>query len=70
MIPNVNGGTTWNNIPNNQSLITNAEGGDIIFKLADNLKNGTIGAPRVMSRKLYQGGLFIFDVEHCPIGCG
>ena len=70
MIPNVNGDTTWQNIPKKPSLITDAEGGGIIIKLADKLKNGIIGAPRVMSRKLYRGGLFIFDVEHCPIGCG
>ena len=70
MIPNVNGDTTWQDISENQSLITDDEGGGIIIKLADSVENGTIGAPRVMSRKLYRGGLFIFDVEHCPIGCG
>ena len=70
MIPNVNGDTTWQNIPKKPSLITDVEGGGIIIKLADNTQNGNVGAPRVMSRKLYRGGLFIFDVEHCPIGCG
>jgi hypothetical protein len=28
------------------------------------------GTSRLSSRKLFKGGLFIFDVEHIPIGCG
>jgi hypothetical protein len=29
-----------------------------------------VGAPRISSRKLFKGGLFIFDVEAAPFGCG
>jgi len=70
IIPNVNGDTTWAEIPKNPLLINDSKNGGIILKLADSVKNGVVGAPRVMSRKLFRGGLFIFDVEHCPFGCG
>lgn len=70
IIPNVNGDTTWGEIPDNPVLITDDSDGGIIIKLADKVENGVVGAPRLMSRKLYRGGLFIFDIEHCPIGCG
>jgi hypothetical protein len=70
IIPNVNGDTTWAEIPQNPVLIKDDTNGGIIIKLADKVENGVVGAPRLMSRKLYRGGLFIFDIEHCPIGCG
>jgi len=70
IIPNVNGDTTWGEIPSNPVLIKDDIDGGIIIKLADKLENGVVGAPRLMSRKLYRGGLFIFDIAHCPIGCG
>lgn len=70
IIPNVNGDTTWAEIPKNPVLIEDDKNGGIILKLADSVKNGVVGSPRLMSRKLFRGGLFIFDIEHCPIGCG
>jgi len=65
---NINGNTTWQEIPKNPSLLEDYDGG-IKIKLADNLENGVVGAPRLISRKLYRGGLFVFDVEHSPYGC-
>ena len=70
IIPNVNGDSTWQNIPKNPELLKDDENNGFIIKLADSVKSGVIGSPRLMSRKLYRGGLFIFDIEHCPIGCG
>ena len=65
---NVNGDTTWNDIPLDAELINDYDNG-VYIGLDKSVKNGVVGAPRLMSRKLYRGGLFIFDVEHCPVGC-
>uniref|UniRef100_A0A6C0JQF4 GH16 domain-containing protein n=1 Tax=viral metagenome TaxID=1070528 RepID=A0A6C0JQF4_9ZZZZ len=70
IIPNVNGDASWQEIPESPSLISDYDGG-IMIKLDDKLDaNGNVGAPRLISRKLFRGGLFVFDVEHTPIGCG
>jgi hypothetical protein len=70
IIPNVNGDSSWQEIPDSPSLISDYNGG-IKIKLDDKLdSNGNVGAPRLISRKLFRGGLFVFDIEHAPIGCG
>lgn len=69
IIENINGDTSWQEIPVNPSLIENYDEG-IKIKLDKEIKNGKVGAPRLISRKLFKGGLFIFDIEHCPVGCG
>lgn len=70
IIPNVNGDTSWQEIPENPSLISDYSNG-IKIGLDDKLdNNGNVGAPRLISRKLFRGGLFVFDIEHAPIGCG
>ena len=69
IIPNVNGDNTWQEIPKNPSLLKDSNGG-FILKVDDTIKNGNVGSVRLMTRKLYKGGLFIFDIAHCPIGCG
>ena len=68
IVPNENGDTTWQNIPENAKLISDYENG-IKIELDDKLVNGLVGAPRLISKKLFKGGLFIFDIEHIPIGC-
>jgi hypothetical protein len=40
-----------------------------VFKDSCFLKN-KVGTVRLSSRKLFKGGLFVFDVEHIPVGCG
>ena len=69
ILPNVNGDVSWQEIPEQPSLIKDYDNG-IYIGLDDVMKNGKVGAPRLISRKLFRGGLFIFDVEHCPVGCG
>lgn len=68
LIPNVNGDVSWQEIPSNASLIEDYDNGFYIG-LDKEIKNKVVGAPRLMSRKLFRGGLFIFDVEHSPTGC-
>ena len=73
IINNINGDSSWNEIQDNATskelLIEDNDG--ITIKLSNKLlSNGNVGAPRLISRKLFKGGLFIFDVEHVPIGCG
>jgi hypothetical protein len=68
IIPNENGDTTWQNIPDNAKLISEYENG-IKIELDDKIINGVVGAPRLISKKLFKGGLFVFDVEHIPVGC-
>jgi hypothetical protein len=31
--------------------------------------DGLVSAPLLISKKLFRGGLFVFDVEHIPVGC-
>ena len=73
IINNINGDITWNEIKDNDTskeLLSEDKDG-IKIKLSDNLlENKTVGAPRLISKKFFRGGLFIFDVEHVPIGCG
>ena len=72
LIPNINNDVTWSEIGTNkesQELLSNYSDG-IKLNLAQKIINGNVGAPRITSRKLFKGGLFIFDVEHVPIGCG
>jgi hypothetical protein len=40
-----------------------------VFNDSCHLKN-KVGTVRLSSRKLFKGGLFVFDIEHVPIGCG
>jgi len=68
IIPNENGDTTWQNIPDNAKLISDYENG-IKIELDDKIINGVVGAPRLISKKLFKGGLFVFDIEHIPLGC-
>ena len=68
IIPNENGDTTWQKIPENAKLISDYENG-IKIELDDKIINGLVGAPRLISKKLFKGGLFIFDIEHIPVGC-
>lgn len=74
IIPNINNDVSWQEIPENPELITNLPNGGVRLSLSkDLIPAGDIkvaGAPRLISRKLFRGGLFVFDVEHCPIGCG
>lgn len=68
IIPNENGDITWQNIPEDAELISDYENG-IKMELDDKIIDGVVGAPRLISKKLFRGGLFIFDVEHIPVGC-
>lgn len=74
-IPNINGDVLWQNIsndPNTVKLINNAPNNKGVRIQIDNEidANNNVGAPRLISRKMYKGGLFIFDVKHIPMGCG
>ena len=72
IIKNVNGDISWAEIqdnPTSKELMSDYDGG-IKINLSKLLINNLVGAPRLISRKLFRGGLFIFDVEHVPIGCG
>lgn len=73
---NVNGDMSWSNIPSSveaKDLIQNYENG-VVIKLSDELVNkGDFigpGSLRLSSKKLFKGGLFVFDVEACPYGPG
>jgi hypothetical protein len=77
----VNGDTTWQEIPQGgfaSKLISDYEDGIKINIETDGkgpggtsqFRPGNVGSVRLLSRKLYKGGLFIFDIEHCPVGCG
>jgi len=68
VIPNVNGDTTWQEISLPNKLISDSDNG-FILSTSDDLVNGNVGSLRLISRKLFKGGLFIFDVEHAPYGC-
>lgn len=59
IIPNENVGTTWQKIPENVKLISDDENG---IKLDDKIINGLVGATRLISKKIFKGGLFIFDI--------
>lgn len=69
IIKNINNDISWQNIDKDTPLLKNIPGGFEVHIDNKLLPNGNIGAPRLMSRKLYKGGLFIFDVEHIPVGC-
>jgi hypothetical protein len=72
ILKNINGDISWGEIhdnPTSKELISDYKGG-IKINLSNLMFNNLVGAPRLMSRKLFRGGLFIFDVEHVPIGCG
>ena len=72
ILKNINGDISWGEIqdnPTSKELISDYNGG-IKINLSNLMFNNLVGAPRLMSRKLFRGGLFIFDVEHVPIGCG
>jgi len=68
-IPNVNGDLSWSEIPEKADLLEDSPTGFSV-NIGKALVNGSVAAPRLMSRKLFLGGLFIFDVEHIPVGCG
>ena len=68
-------------IKDSTPLITNLASGGLKIGITDKLLNpqtgaggkitgGLVGAPRLISKKLFKGGMFIFDVKHVPIGCG
>jgi hypothetical protein len=73
IVPNINGDMSWAEIRDNSTskeLITDVAGGGVKINLSNKLdKIGNVGAPRLISRKFFRGGLFIFDVEHAPLGC-
>lgn len=69
---NINGDITWSDIGNNENsneLLSDFNDG-IKINLSKKLFSGKAGAPRLISKKLFRGGLFIFDIEHVSIGCG
>lgn len=69
IVKNVNGDVTWQDIPENTSLIKDYKHG-IYLGIGNKLNDkGTVDSVRLMSRKLFRGGLFVFDVEHVPTGC-
>jgi len=73
LIPNSNDDVSWSKIIDNEEskeLLSNFDGGIKINLSKKLLSNNLVGAPRLISKKLFRGGLFIFDVEHVPIGCG
>jgi len=76
IIKNINGDISWGEIKDNATSkeLISEDKGFIRINLAKSLsknknKNVVVGAPRLISRQLFRGGLFIFDVEHVPIGC-
>lgn len=83
---NVNGDIFWGKIGNNataKEIAHNYENG-VELQTSNELSStymynagndvwkqgANVGAPRLASKKLYQGGLFIFDIEAMPTGCG
>ena len=73
IIKNINGDISWAEIKDNETSkeLISEENGLIKINLAKNLlKNKIVGAPRLISRQLFRGGIFVFDVKHVPIGCG
>lgn len=73
IVPNVNGDITWQNIGNNTRLksVIQDYGGGLRLNLETTTDTSKpIGSTRIMSRKAFRGGVFIFDVEHAPYGCG
>jgi hypothetical protein len=73
---NANGNVSWSKIPDSvesRELIKNYENG-VVHKMSDELvsKGGFLGpgSLRLSSKKLFKGGLFVFDVEACPFGPG
>jgi hypothetical protein len=77
LVPNKNGDVGWQEIsatnPKSVELIHAYDNG-IELQLSDEVvtKGGFtgLGAPRVSSRKLFRGGLFVMDVEAMPYGPG
>jgi hypothetical protein len=73
LVKNINGDIFWNDIPSSipsSKMIQDVSGG-IKIQMDDKVQDdGRIGTVRLSSRKLFRGGLFIFDVEHIPVGCG
>jgi hypothetical protein len=67
-IPNENGYITWQNIPEDAELISEYEN-CIKIELDDKIIDGLVSVPLLISKKLFRGGLFVFDVEHIPVGC-
>lgn len=76
LIANKFGNVEWSNIPdteltkkafvdNGNSFSLNVSRNDIF-----NSSMRLAGSYRLASRKLFKGGLFIFDVENIPFGCG
>ncbi len=72
IIKNINNDITWGEIKDNKTSteLISEENGLIKINLAKEVKNNLVGAPRLISRQLFRGGIFVFDVEHVPIGCG
>jgi len=77
IIKNINGDISWGEIKDNATSkeLISEESGLIKINLAKNLmknKNNqvVVGAPRLISRQLFRGGIFVFDVQHIPVGCG
>lgn len=70
--PNVNGDVSWSEIDNSLGLIKNSsDGKGFILDIGRELnKYGAVPSVRLSSRKMFKGGLFVFDVKHAPIGCG
>lgn len=69
IIRNINNDVYWQEISDNTPLLSEVDG-KIKIDIDKRVINGKIGAPRMISRKLFRGGLFIFDIEHVPFGCG
>ena len=74
IIPNINGDISWGDIDisneKTKELISDYDGGIRIGLSDDIIPDGRVGSVRLISRKLFKGGVFVFDIEHVPIGCG
>lgn len=53
-----------------KKLISLAKGGAMTLRVSTKAKESYRGSQRLVSKKTYNGGLFIFDVAHIPTGCG
>ena len=65
----------WGDIgenPTSKELLSQTSDGKIKISLATSrlLSQDAIGGPRLSSKKFFRGGLFVFDVEQVPRGCG
>lgn len=73
---NRNGDVFWNDLPkeNEQAFpyvsTARSEGGLRIRASSQLDAQDRAGSVRLMSRALFYGGLFVFDVSHLPVGCG